>query len=80
MALTESHLFATNVLHDARVCFLAGKCAGCDNNEIDAAEVEYCIASGFVRVQRRGDGRTWITHINNVAISYEPGPPDGPAA
>ncbi len=64
--------FATNVIQNATVCFLAGKCSGCENNEVQAKEVEYCIASGFVRVERASDGRTWITHISNVAIHYAP--------
>lgn len=68
--MTTCGPFATNVLQNATVCFLAGKCAGCENSEIQAKEVEYCIASGFVRVVRESDGRTWITHISNVAIHY----------
>jgi|GEM_PF-1004649 hypothetical protein len=64
-------LFATNILKNVHVCFLANKCATCENSDMEASEVEYCIASGFVRIVRQGDGRTWITHISNVSISYD---------
>jgi len=63
--------FATNVVKDAKVCFLGVKCRDCANNEIDADEVEYCIASGFVRIRQKNTRRIWITHISNVSIQVE---------
>jgi len=63
--------FATNVLKDVKVCFLAAKCTECGNNEIDAEWVEYCIASGFVQIRQKETNRTWITHISNVSFHFE---------
>ncbi len=63
--------FATNLLKDVKVCFLAAKCTECNNNEIEAEQVEYCIASGFVRIEQKGTKRIWITHISNVSLQFE---------
>ncbi len=71
--MTSNFLFATNIVKDVEVCFLAEKCSSCENNHMLASEVEYCIASGFVRIVRKEDGRTWITHISNVSISFDSG-------
>jgi ribosomal protein S27E len=50
--------FATNVLKNARICFLGVKCRECANNEIEAEEVDYCIASGFARIRQKNTQRT----------------------
>ncbi len=63
--------YATQVAKNAKVCFLGFKCRDCENNEIEAEEVEYCIASGFVRIRQKNTPRTWITHIHNVSIQIE---------
>jgi hypothetical protein len=73
--MNSTFLFATNIIKDVWVCFLAEKCANCENNYVEASEVEYCIASGFVRIVRKSDQRTWITHISNVSISFDPNLP-----
>ena len=63
--------FATNLLKDVKVCFVAAKCSNCPNNELEAEEVEYCIASGFVRIKQKETNRLWITHISNVTLQVE---------
>ncbi len=63
--------FATNIIKDVKVCFLASKCMECSNNEIEAEQVEYCVSSGFVRIQQKGTGRIWITHMSNVTLQYD---------
>ena len=63
--------FATNLLKDVKVCFLATKCAECSNNEIEAEPVEYSIASGFVRIEQTETTRIWITPISNVSLQFE---------
>ncbi len=45
--------YATHGVKKAKVCFLGFKCRGCESNEIEAAEVEYCIASGLVRIRQK---------------------------
>lgn len=63
-------LFATNVIKNAAV-FLKGGCTKCASEAVQAEEVEYCIASGFVRVKEAGSKREWITHISNATIMIE---------
>ncbi len=58
--------FATQKITNATVCFIAGKCVNCENNEVTATEVEYCIASGFVRIITAET--VYITHISNVVL------------
>lgn len=56
--------FATNKITDVEVCLLGlndGK-----NEEVTATEVEYCIASGYVRVITAD--KVYITHISNVVL------------
>jgi ribosomal protein S27E len=58
--------FATNKMTDVKVCFVNTKCADCENNEVVAKEVEYCIASGFVKIIT--DDTVYITHISNAVL------------
>jgi hypothetical protein len=58
--------FATQRLTDVTVCFLGFKCKDCENNEVTATEVEYCIASGFVRIVTAET--VYVTHISNVVL------------
>lgn len=59
-------LFATQKMTNVTVCFVNTKCKDCENNEVDASEVEYCISSGFVRIVTLE--RTYVTHISNVVL------------
>ena len=63
-------LFATNNIKNALV-YLKGGCTKCADEPVKAAEVEYCISSGFVRIQEAGTKREWITHISNATIMTE---------
>lgn len=63
-------LFATNIIKNASV-YLKGGCAKCVDEPLKADEVEYCISSGFIRIQEAGTKREWITHISNVTIMNE---------
>jgi hypothetical protein len=58
--------FATQKMTDVNVCFMGTKCRDCENNEVNAHEVEYCIASGFVRVVT--SDTVYVTHISNVVL------------
>jgi hypothetical protein len=53
--------YATNYLEHVKVMIIAPA------QVFEAATVEYCISSGYVKVQT-SDGRTLITHISNVVI------------
>ena len=59
-------LFATQKIMNVTVYFMGGKCTSCENNEVDAQEVEYCIASGFVQI--RTAETVYLTHISNVVL------------
>ena len=63
-------LFATQKMTDVTVCFVNSKCKECDNNEVEASEVEYCISSGFVRILTLD--KTYVTHISNVVLKTNP--------
>lgn len=63
-------LLATNVIKNASV-YLKGGCTKCANEAVKADEVEYCIASGFIRIKEAGSKREWITHISNATIMTE---------
>jgi hypothetical protein len=63
--------FATNLLKDVKVYFLASNCTEGGLSEIEAEQVEYCIASGFVRIQQKETKRIWITHISNVSLQFD---------
>ena len=59
--------FATNKKTNVDVCILGyddGK-----NVEVNAKEVEYCIASGYVQVIT--DDKVYITHISNVVLKMQ---------
>jgi hypothetical protein len=58
--------FATQQLNNVTVCFVNTKCKDCENNEVSATEVEYCIASGFVRIVTKET--VYVTHISNVVL------------
>lgn len=58
--------FATNKMTNVDVCFVQTKCSNCENNEVHATEVEYCIASGFVRIVTADT--VYTTHISNVVL------------
>ncbi len=62
--------FATNVIKNASV-YLKGGCTKCADEPVKAEEVEYCIASGFIRITEAGSKRKWITHISNATIMTE---------
>jgi hypothetical protein len=53
--------YATNYLEHVKVMVIAPA------QTIEDANVEYCISSGYVKIQI-GDERTLITHITNVVI------------
>jgi hypothetical protein len=59
-------LFATNKMTDVTVCFLGKMCKDGASNEVIAQEVEYCIASGFVRIVTTET--VYVTHISNVTL------------
>jgi hypothetical protein len=61
--------FATQKQTNVTVCFLGYKCKDCENNEVAALEVEYCIASGFVRIVTAET--VFVTHISNVVLKTE---------
>ena len=58
--------FVTQKMTDVNVCFISAKCQTCENNEVNAKEVEYCIASGFVRIITAD--AEYVTHISNVVL------------
>jgi hypothetical protein len=58
--------FATQKISNATVCFMGSKCTDYENNEVTATEVEYCIASGFVRIVTAET--VYLTHISNVVM------------
>lgn len=53
--------YATNYLEHVKVAIIAPA------QIIEAANVEYCISSGYVKIQI-GNERMLITHISNVVI------------
>ena len=57
--------YATNYLENVKVMLIS------PSQTLAAAAVEYCIASGYVKIMP-ADGRTLITHISNVVIEMEP--------
>jgi len=59
--MTTIQHYATNYLENVKVTLIA------PSQTIEAKSVEYCIASGYVKVSAR-DERTLITHISNVVI------------
>ena len=61
--------FATQKLTDVTVCFLGCTCKDSKNNEVSAQEVEYCIASGFVRIVTTET--VYVTHISNVVLKTD---------
>lgn len=63
-------LFATNIIQNAAV-YLKGGCTKCVEEPVKADEVEYCIASGFIRIKEADSKREWITHISNATILTE---------
>jgi hypothetical protein len=61
--------FVTQKMTDVNVCFVAAKCQNCENNDVNAKEVEYCIASGFVRIVTADT--VYVTHISNVVLKTQ---------
>ncbi len=61
--------FATQKMTNVNVCFVNAKCQSCENNEVNAKEVEYCIASGFVRISTAD--AVYVTHISNVVLKTQ---------
>ena len=57
--------YATNYLENVKVTLIA------PSQTLASSAVEYCIASGYVKIMP-ADGRTLITHISNVVIEVEP--------
>ncbi|MEO0406063.1 MAG: hypothetical protein AAF289_01805 [Cyanobacteria bacterium P01_A01_bin.135] len=57
--------YATNYLENVKVTLIPS------SQTLAASAVEYCIASGYVKITP-ADGRTLITHISNVVIEMEP--------
>ena len=53
--------YATNYLENVKVTLIS------PSQTLASSAVEYCIASGYVKVMP-ADGRTLITHISNVVI------------
>lgn len=53
--------YATNYLEKAKVTIISPQ------QSFESASVEYCIASGYVKIQPQAD-KTLITHISNVVI------------
>lgn len=56
--------YATNAFEDARVTIIAPEVT------YENVKVEYCISSGYVKVETT-DGKTVITHISNVVIELQ---------
>lgn len=56
--------YATNYLENVKVMLIS------PSQTLASSAVEYCIASGYVKVMP-ADGRTLITHISNVVIEVE---------
>jgi hypothetical protein len=62
--------FATQKMTNVTVCFKYFKCKDFEkNNEVSALEVEYCIASGFVRIVT--SDTVYVTHISNVVLKTQ---------
>ncbi|WP_008314080.1 hypothetical protein [Leptolyngbya sp. PCC 6406] len=61
MTMTTIQHYATNYIENAKVTLVTSSQA------IEAKSVEYCIASGYVKVITQDD-KTLITHISNVVI------------
>jgi hypothetical protein len=59
--MTTIQHYATNYIENAKVSMIT------PTQTIEAASVEYCIASGYVKIVTQ-DERTLITHISNVVI------------
>ena len=59
--MTAVQHYATNYLENVKVTLIA------PSQTLESSAVEYCIASGYVKVMS-ADGRTLITHISNVVI------------
>ena len=59
--MTTIQHYATNYIENAKVTLVT------PSQVIEAKSVEYCIASGYVKVNTQDD-RTLITHISNVVI------------
>jgi len=59
--MTTIQHYATNYIENAKVTLTTS------SQVIEAKSVEYCIASGYVKVITQDD-RTLITHISNVVI------------
>ncbi|MEM8642024.1 MAG: hypothetical protein AAGG51_24910 [Cyanobacteria bacterium P01_G01_bin.54] len=56
--------YATNYLENVKVILIS------PSQTLASSAVEYCIASGYVKIMP-ADGRTLITHISNVVIEME---------
>ena len=56
--------YATNYLENVKVTLIS------PSQTLASSAVEYCIASGYVKILS-ADGRTLITHISNVVIEIE---------
>ena len=56
--------YATNYLENVKVILIS------PSQTLESSVVEYCIASGYVKIVT-SDGRTLITHISNVVIEVE---------
>jgi len=58
--------FVTNKFKDVHVCMLGYETEDGANKEVSASEVEYCIASGYVKIVSTEN--VYVTHISNVVI------------
>ncbi|MEM7063344.1 MAG: hypothetical protein AAF572_09290 [Cyanobacteria bacterium P01_B01_bin.77] len=62
--MTAVQHYATNYLENVKVILIS------PSQTLAPSAVEYCIASGYVKIMP-ADGRTLITHISNVVIEVE---------